>query len=119
MGGSVACEVPDYGGCQLLASEVRFGQFVTDPYPVEGWQGQVVCSHFNSRPDYQCGNAFNLAGDFPVWYGLWSPDTQIQSQLEGLRDTDQAVQVWGEIVAGVPDVNGTQIRVSRIATLSP
>jgi putative hemolysin len=114
--GSLTCEVADYGNCQLSASKVRFGQFQSDPELVEGWQGEVVCSHFNSSPDNQCGNAFRLAGDFPVWYGLWSPDAQIQTQLEALRDTDQIVQVWGEIVAGVPDVNGTQIRVSRIDT---
>jgi putative hemolysin len=112
--GTITCEVADYGGCQLLASDVRYGQFVSDPNPVESWQGKVVCSHFNSSPDYQCGNAFMLAGDFPVWFGLWSSDPQIQSQFESLRDTDEVVQVWGEIIAGVPDVNGTQIRVNRV-----
>jgi putative hemolysin len=112
--GTINCEVADYGGCQLLVSDVRFGQFVSDPYPVESWQGKIVCSHFNSSPDNQCGNAFMLAGDFPVWYGLWSSDPQIQAQFESLRDTEQVVQVWGEIVAGVPDVNGTQIRVNQI-----
>ena len=112
--GSLTCEVPDYGNCQLLVSEVRFGQFLVDPIVVDGWQGSVACSHFNSSPSNRCGNAFVLEGDFPVWYGLWSANPEILAQIESLRDSGKSITVWGQLLAGVPDVNGTQIQVDRI-----
>lgn len=112
--GSLACDVPDYGGCQLLASAVRYGQYLVEPAAVDGWKGSVACSHFNSSPSNICGNAFVLAGDFPVWYGLWSADPGLLAQIENLQDSGQMIRVWGQLLAGVPDVNGTQIQVERI-----
>ena len=112
--GSLSCNVPDYGGCQLLVREVKFGQILVEPIAVDGWQGSVVCSHFNSTPSNVCRNAFALAGNFPVWYGLWSADPDILAQLENFRDSGQTVQIWGQLLAGVPDGNGTQIQVDRI-----
>jgi putative hemolysin len=112
--GSLTCDVPDYGGCQLLVNELRFGQFLAEPTSVDGWQGSVACSHFNSSPSNLCGNAFVLEGDFPVWYGLWSADPELLAQIETLRDTGKTIKVWGQLLAGVPDINGTQIQVDRI-----
>jgi len=34
--------------------------------------------------------------------------------LENLRDTRQTIRVWGQMVCGVPDVNGCQIQVNRL-----
>lgn len=89
--GELACDVPDYGGCQLLVREVRYGQIQVDPAPVDGWLGSVACSHFNSSPSNLCGNAFVLDGDFPIWYGLWSANPDVLAQIEQLRDTDQTI----------------------------
>jgi hypothetical protein len=110
--GSMVCPAVDYGGCQLVVTELRYGQFVTESYPMAGWEGRLVCSRFNRAPDAPCGTAFVLRSDFPVWYGVWSQDEAILAELEALRDTGAIVRLWGELIAGVPDVNGTQIRVS-------
>lgn len=115
--GTLICPAVDYGGCQLRVTDVRFGLYQTEPEPVEGWQGTVMCSRFNAAPGDICGNAFQLGGDFPVWFGLWSADPQILNDLEIARDTGIPVQIWGIIIAGVPDVNGTQIQLDRIQFL--
>lgn len=117
--GNLTCDVPAYGGCQLLVSEVRYGQYLTEPTPVEGWQGSVVCSHFNNSPSDICGNAFILEGDFPIWYGIWSADPEILTQIESLRDSGHIIQIWGQLISGVPDVNGNQIQVDQIEVSTP
>lgn len=111
--GSLTCGIPDYGGCQLLVEQVHYGQFQKQD-EVADWKGTVVCSHFNAEADAPCGNAFVLAGDFPVQFGIWSRDPALLEQLNSIRDSGTQVKVWGELLAGIPDVNGTQIQVVRM-----
>jgi hypothetical protein len=80
-----------------------------DPDPVEGWEGVI----YSGPPGLQVDDYFVLVGDFNVWYGIWSPDSPINSQLEALRDTGTVIKVWGELVAGVMDGNGTQVQANR------
>jgi hypothetical protein len=114
--GSLTCEIPDYGGCQLLVEQVHYGQFQKRD-EVTAWQGAVACSHFNAEADAPCRNAFVLAGDFPVQFDIRSEDPAILEQLNSIRDTGTQVEVWGELLAGVPDVNGTQIQMVRMDEL--
>jgi len=37
--GTLFCDVPDYGGCQLVVTQVRYGPTLTEPEPVEAWEG--------------------------------------------------------------------------------
>ena len=111
--GTLSCPMLDYGGCELFVSRLRVsgpGDFF-DPDPVEGWEGTI----YSGPPGPRSGgdDAFALVGDFNIWYGIWSADADILSQLESLRDTETVIRVWGEILAGFPDWNGTQIQVSR------
>jgi len=114
--GALTCDVPDYNGCQLVVSRLRPdgpGSFF-DPDPVEGWEGVVYSGPSGARSggdDY-----FVLTGDFQVQYGIEAAPTEssVGEQLASLRDTGTVVRVWGELVAGVPDWNGTQIQVRRI-----
>ena len=111
--GSLTCDVLDYGGCQLLVTRLRPdgpGPFF-DPDPVEGWEGTV----YSGPPGPRSGgdDYFALVGDFNVQYGIWSTDSAINSQLESLRDTGAVIRVWGQVLAGIPDWNGTQIQVTR------
>ncbi len=112
--GELFCDVPDYGGCQLVVERILSGAAQSDPEFVENLAGMIVCSHFNSSPEDVCGNAFVLLGEFPVWYGIWSKEPGIMTQINALRDTGQIVVISGNLLAGVPDVNGTQIQVGRI-----
>jgi hypothetical protein len=110
--GTLTCDVPDYGGCQLVVTRLDPGtppgpRF--DPDPVEGWQGQL----FSVPGIAQLDDYFVLDGPFPVRYGFRGADEALQAQLEDLRDTSATVQIWGEIQCAIPDVCGCQIRVER------
>ena len=111
--GNLQCGVDDYGGCRLLVSDLQYGVFQTQD-PFDGWTGTVTCSHFNSGPDYTCGNSFTLSGPYAVQFGLWSPDPALLAQLENLRDSATEIRISGTLLAGVPDVNGTQLQVSTL-----
>ncbi len=113
--GTLTCGVDDYNGCQLVVDHVRHGATATDPEPVNGWEGTLTTTTFNSGLSY----VFVLEGDFPVWHSIHSNDPQVLAQLVSLADTGAIVQVWGEFMTGVPDVNGTRIQAERIEVLSP
>jgi hypothetical protein len=108
--GTLSCDVPDYGGCQLSVTGLRYGAAATEPEPVEGWQGTLV----SNPPGAQFDDYFVLSGGCPVAYGLHSLDSQLQAELEALRDTGTSFRVWGILRTGVPDAFGSQIQVTRI-----
>lgn len=112
--GSLQCGVPDYASCQVLATDLEYGQVQMDPIEVDGWEGSLVCAYFNPSPEASCRNAFALSGPFAVQYGIWSPEASIRAQLDSLRDSGDTVKVWGHLLVGVPDVNGSQIQVDRL-----
>jgi hypothetical protein len=113
--GTLNCDVPDYGGCQLLANRLRVdgpGSFF-EPDPVEGWQGTIV----GAPPGPRSGGDDYLAvlvGGIPIAYGIESVDAALAARIESLRDTGTIVRVWGQVSAGVTDWNGTQIQVDRL-----
>jgi putative hemolysin len=114
--GTLICDVPDYNGCQLVVSHLRPdgpGPFFA-PDPVEGWEGVI----YSGPPGARSGgdDYFVLTGDFKVQYGIEAApaDSSVGEQLASLHDTGTVVRVWGELTAGVPDWNGTQIQVNRI-----
>jgi len=111
--GTLTCDVPDYNGCQFVVTRLRFGAIATDPEPVEGWEGKIISGTFNMG----LSNVFVLAGRFPMWFSMDSNDTSIKDQLDSLRDTEANIRVWGELMTGIPDVNGSRIQVARIEIL--
>ena len=108
--GTLLCDVPDYGGCQLVVTRLRVGTQIADPEPVEAWEGIIV----SNPPGSQFDDYFVLAGDFPVGYGIGSIDPAVKAELESLRDTGITARVWGQLRAGVPDAFGSQIEVARV-----
>jgi len=111
--GTLTCDVPDYNGCQLVVTRLRFGAIATDPEPVEGWEGKIISGTFNMG----LSNVLVLAGRFPMWFSMDSNDETMKSQLDSLRDTEAIIRVWGELMTGIPDVNGSRIQVARIEIL--
>lgn len=111
--GTLACDVLDYGGCQLLVTRLRpegpEGSFL-EPDPVEGWEGQV----FSVPGLAQFDDFFVLAGDFPVGYGVDSTDPELASQLESLRDRQTTIRIWGQVTCPAIDSFGTHVVVTRI-----
>jgi putative hemolysin len=108
--GTLTCDVPDYGGCQLLVTHLRVGTEITKPETVEGWDGVVV----REPPLSQYDDHFILSGDFLIFYGIGSTDPAIAAQLEELRNTMTPIRIWGEVTYGVMDVNGCTIDVTHI-----
>jgi len=113
--GTLRCDVIDYGGCQLLVTRVRSGIDVTDLEPVEGWEGKI----YSNEPGAQFSQYFVLDGDYPIRYGIASYIAEngwplYKEELESRRDTGQSMRVSGQLICGVPDVNGCQIQVNRI-----
>ncbi len=49
-----------------------------------------------------------------ISFGIDSMDTAIKSQTEALRDSGKLVHLYGILMSNVPDVNGSQIQVTRI-----
>ncbi len=112
--GELVCEVDDYNGCQIVVDRLQYGPVHTEGEPVEGWEGTITSSTFNSGISY----IFELAGDYPMWYSLYaSQDPALQELIESLRDTGAVIQVWGKLLTGVPDVNGTRIEASVLGVL--
>jgi hypothetical protein len=112
--GVLACGVEDYGGCRLVVERLRPGGPgpILEPDIVKGWEGVVYAGPPGPRSggdDY-----FALVGDYHVQYGVWSEDEALSEQIEGLRDTQTVIFIWGELVVGVPDWNVTQIQVTQI-----
>jgi hypothetical protein len=110
--GTLRCGEDDYGSCRLYVTHMRPdgpGPML-NPDPVEGWEGTVVTSSAMAQVD----DAFVLAGDYPVQYGVWSEDPDLAARLEGYRNSGTAIRVWGQVLCGVPDANGCQIQVSRL-----
>ena len=112
--GWVECAGQD---CTLITDRIRIdgpGPFYP-PEPVEGWMGQLV--NLRTEPGSGPDDAFVLAGEWPVHYGVWSEDPELATQLETLRDSGKSFHIWGELSAGIPDANGTQVILSRIETI--
>jgi putative hemolysin len=115
--GTLNCDVIDYGGCQLLVTQLRVdgpGPFF-DPDPVNSWQGTIVSAPYPDGPRSGGDDYLEvLVGGIPIAYGIDSMDTTLAAQIESLRDTGTIVRVWGQVSAGVIDWNGTQILVERL-----
>nr|MBC7244470.1 hypothetical protein [Chloroflexota bacterium] len=112
--GTLTCDVPDYGGCQLVVTRLRREGLDTPspPEKVERWEGKII-----SIPAAEYDDCFILAGDFPVRYGIDSSDAALDAQLQNLRDTGTAIRVWGQLTCGITDVNRSQIQVTAIEVL--
>lgn len=50
-----------------------------------------------------------------VNFGIDSMDPAVKSQIEALRDCGKIVHLYGTLFSNVPDVNGSQVQVDRIA----
>ncbi len=115
--GVLFCNIDDYNTCQLNVDRLEYGdQYTVAVSPVDKWVGTIERTILDGGDAY----AFELSGSVPVWYGIASPNDQaIQDQIEALADSDTIVNVWGDLLVGVEDINGTRIEVTRIDPPAP
>ena len=64
--------------------------------------------------DLEVGDQVALLGPMPFQFGIDGADDTIRQQIESLRDTKQAVKIFGEIFAGRLDWNAAQIIVTSV-----
>lgn len=109
--GSLGCPTADDALCSLEVTRIRSGTEITEPEPIGPWEGVLFA---RTGPPASGGDDwFTLLGMWPIQYGIWAVDDALHAELESLHDTGQVIRVWGELTAGLPDWNGTQINVSR------
>ena len=112
--GELTCLDQDYNGCQLVVNRMEYGPVHTTGGSVNGWIGTIKSSTFNSGISY----VLELAGDYPMWYSLHaSQKPELQALIEELHDTGAIVQIYGELLTGVPDMNGTRIEADVIGVI--
>ena len=113
--GELNCQVDDYNGCRLLVKELQYGANYSEGEVVD-WVGTIQQHTFNGGDS----SVFELSGDYPMWYSIHaSQDAELQSQIEEVRNTGALVKVTGQLLVGVPDVNGTRIEVSDLEIIEP
>lgn len=122
--GTLTCDVPDFGGCQLLVTRIHVdgpGEFPETDL-VEGWTGTIVPLSYEEPGAPQPDDAFTLGGPYPVQYGLdsaiaaTSGERDLSEVIATLGDSGAEVTIWGELACGVPDAGGCHIEVYRIET---
>lgn len=107
-------DCPTLDECLLTVTDILQDGPNPAPLPdqVVGWDGVI----YSGPPEPRSGgdDYFALLGDLPFQYGIDGADDAIRQQIEMYRDSGQAVRITGELHAGRPDWNGTQIIVTSI-----
>ena len=119
--GQVECgaQIPD--DCVLKVKKMRVdgpGEFY-EPDVVESWQGTL--HSIDREPGSGDSAYFLLDGDFPIQYGFWvdgGDDNPLTAELASFMDTGVLLEITGELHAGRPTWNGTQIVISEFNPLT-
>ena len=111
--GTLDCDIPDVNGCRLAVSRVRYGASATEGDMVEAWEGTLTNGIFNGG----VSKVFILKGLHPMQYSIDSVDADIKNQLEAMAGSGVDIRVWGELLTGVPDVNGSRIQVTHMEVI--
>jgi hypothetical protein len=95
----------------LVADRIRSGSTISEPEAVVAWEGVIFAR--SGSPGSGGDDYFVLTGVYPVEFGIWAENEELRTELEDLLDTGTVIRIWGQLVAGIPDWGGTQIRVER------
>jgi hypothetical protein len=110
--GYLDCPNPDE--CLLTVTQMRVdgpGDFYEADL-VEGWEGTIITTH--TEPGSGGDDCLVVSGQFEIGYGIHGADEGITQMIEEYKDSGQTVRIWGQLTAGIPDWNGTQILVTQI-----
>jgi hypothetical protein len=95
------------------------GEFFA-PDPVAGWEGVITALTYDEVGAPQPDDAFVLAGEYPVQYGIDSAissesgERDLNGVIASLRGSGTVMRIWGDASCGVPDAGGCRIEVYRI-----
>ena len=107
-------DCPGIDECLLTVTQIRLdgpGEFFA-PDMVDGWEGTLVTTR--TEPGSGGDDCFVVSGEFEIQYGIHGADDSINQLIEEYKDSGQTVRIWGDLTAGIPDWNGTQVFVSKI-----
>jgi hypothetical protein len=105
--GQLLSDVDDEEGRQILLARYELVE-QAESTAVEGWTGTIVAMD----PGAQYDDYFER--DDGERYGIETPDPKLARRLETLRDEGARVQLWGELLTDVPDVENRQIVVVEV-----
>jgi hypothetical protein len=109
--GILVCEGEGISGCMITVNRLLYGASSEIVDTVDGWEGVIYSG--SPVPGSGGDDFFALVGRYPIQYGIWARDEGVRADLEALRDTGEVIRVYGQMLAGVPDWNNTQIQVER------
>jgi hypothetical protein len=108
--GTLLCGIDDYNNCQLVVERMQYGANYSEE-DIADWFGTIKSSTFNDGQSY----VFELLNYFPIWYSIHASQNEIlQAEIDRFLKTGDIVEISGELMVGVPDVNGTRIEISSI-----
>ena len=111
--GRLLCDSVETSSCLMEVSRLRYGASATDPEPIQDWEGSLAAATFNSGDS----TVFILKGNYPIQYSVHSNDPDILTQLESLPSGGNLVRISGDLLTGIPDVNGSRIQVNQLEVL--
>jgi hypothetical protein len=108
--GQLLSDVPDVEGRQIQVERYELVR-EAESAVVEGWVGTIVAMDAGAQYDDY------FERDNGERYGIDTLDAKLARRLETLREEGTRVQVWGELLSDVPDVEGRQIQVVEVEAL--
>jgi hypothetical protein len=105
--GQLLSDAPDVEGRQIQLERYEL-LLEAESTVVEGWVGTIVAMDAGAQYDDY------FERDSGQRYGIDTPDPKLARRLDTLRDEGARVQVWGELLSDVPDVEGRQIVVVEV-----
>ncbi len=79
--------------------------------PFTDWWGVIK----SAEPGSQYDDYFerqDLGG--AITFGIDSLDSEVETQIQTLRDSGKVVHIYGTLFSNVPDYNGSQVQIDRI-----
>jgi hypothetical protein len=107
--GRLTTGVPDVNGSQIAVIAIEVAGDTQPPASVlvSGWVGAIIPfgagAQYDDYFERQDGERF----------GIDATDEDMQKRIVALRTTRSWVRIWGQLVTGVPDVEGRQIQLER------
>jgi len=111
--GTVECGISDFNNCQMVVDRLRYGATASAAEPVDGWAGMLSSSTFNGSTSM----IFTLDSLYPIAYSIHSNDPIIRQELKTMAGGQVRIRVWGDLLTGIPDVNGSRIQAVKIEVL--
>ena len=111
--GKLADGVEDFNNSQLVVTRIRAGASATNPEPIHDWEGLLNESVFNGGQSH----VLTLQGMYPMQFSVDSNDPAIKERIIALSGTPSIVRVSGDLITGVPDINGSRIQVTTLEAI--